>query len=67
MTMIERVSMAIAQCQGEKVEAVARAAIAAMREPTDEMKQKLRSDWGPWSTEDQAHWHDMIDAALEKK
>jgi len=74
MTMIERVARALAEVDNEiaaKDDDVgimwhewvpfARAAIAAMREPTETMRKLC---WFHGSLE---HWQAMIDAALEEK
>lgn len=72
MTMIERVARAIADHNGwdenelkeqwDDLIGQTRAAITAMREPTDEMKEKA------WPVTDYVkYWKTMIDAALEEK
>ena len=74
MTMIEHVARAATltqykQWDGLKPEiqqsylAIARAAIAAMREPTEEMKLSVGCD----DKHDIEFWQAMIDAALEEK
>jgi hypothetical protein len=65
--MIERVGRALAEeeCYAYDplpYDARARAAIAAMREPTDTMIDAVGSSWGP-QLED--NWHKMIDEALK--
>jgi len=72
--MIERVGLAI-QDEWQKsgmlvgshleTEAVARAAIAAMREPTQQMLLACRAERPPARTIED--WQAMIDAALEEK
>lgn len=76
MTMLEQVARAIAKDQhgtadavGELERQTARAAIAAMREPTDEMvaaADKLEKDLGPFGTPKNWRWQAMIDAALSE-
>lgn len=69
--LVERVARAIAACNTMGGEEVARAAIAAMREPTEVMKCAgvsrgggHHSDDGPGGTG--AIWSAMIDAALKE-
>jgi len=69
MSMIERVAAAIKEqmigtAHQAFYEKVARAAIAAMREPSEEMITACRSYHGHYAIE---HWQAMIDAALEGK
>ena len=51
--------------------AKARAAIEAMREPTDDMREAFHKDLGAWlnhAIEDDDHlWKAMIDAALKER
>jgi hypothetical protein len=69
MTMIERVARAIAEAQGDEpdgdkdFEREARAAIAAMREPTDRMLAAAN-----WSRDGAGHggYEAMIDAAKKQ-
>jgi hypothetical protein len=72
MTMIERVARAIKQREHQdgNYHDLARAAIAAMREPTEEMRNEgrnmaddVQSDIGGRSIEYHV-WQAMIDAAL---
>jgi len=69
MNMIERVARAIeattkyALSDYTDYSDMARAAIAAMREPTEEMLQCGCHDCGHQTT----YWQAMIDAALERK
>lgn len=68
--MIERVAVAIRKVNAETIgltyteltREMARAAIAAMREPTDAMAFAVDGDWGP-QLED--NWRKMIDEALK--
>jgi hypothetical protein len=68
-TMIERVGAALRDCEASFdgtipwLEHAARAAIAAMREPTDKMRAVNGANWGrrTWS-----EYQAMIDAALEE-
>ena len=72
MTMIEKVSLALRdmgncvcrECLGKRV----RAAIEAMREPTEVMENAGYAEWshgtGGFTSE---IWRAMIDAALEEK
>lgn len=72
--MVERVAKAIDRVSTamnphrtdqELLEAAARAAIEAMREPTDEMLASLKEDW--WDNETPLTvWQAMIDGALAK-
>ena len=66
MTMIERVAQALEDelPGGENYEALARAAIAALREPTEEMVLAAFPYTDPRIKE---IWQAMIDAALEGK
>jgi len=71
MTMIEKVARAIEKAElGNNWEAQARAAIEAMREPTEEMAQRGGAHLG-LSPRDRfsmkAAWKKMIDAALNEK
>jgi hypothetical protein len=66
-TMIERAARAIADAQDvsepfDNYEEMARAAIAAMREPTEAMLEA-----SPVSGPVSIIWQNMIDAALEEK
>lgn len=88
MTMIERVARALAKSDGAKFEhnpdvytALARAAIAEMREPTEGMVRTGSCNISPWwskamrdsadyaNTEKAAKssWSGMIDAALNEE
>ena len=72
LNMVERVARAIcAKTSGTDDDRqwsmfidAARAAIAAMREPTDGMRQRVAADWGhrTWG-----QYSEVIDAALEGK
>lgn len=73
MTMIEKVAAAIQEAElGNNWEAMARAAIEAMREPTDAM---TGAEGVGWARDGSAHidrdpreyWPLMIDAALAEK
>jgi hypothetical protein len=81
VSMIERVARAIATAElgpkGEMEEyfwekhrelflAQARAAIEAMREPTDAMIMATGDVGGPWDTGADADWYKMIDVALKE-
>ena len=63
-SIIERVADAIADADGQGEIATARAAIMAMREPTNEM---LKAFYGDVEIDKQLgqDWRDMIDAALK--
>ena len=66
MSMVDRVAQAIKEVEfGNNWETMARAAIAAMREPTKEMKNAWT---GPerWDQDALEIWHAMIDAALKE-
>ena len=70
--MIDRVAKAIndtmLQHGDYKPDELARAAIEAMREPTDEMYQGVCALDKMWRDSNSAEiWQAMIDAALEKK
>lgn len=57
--------MAANEINDEKAGIFARAAIAAMREPTDQMCEVGAETCGTWSLIREA-WQDMIDAALSE-
>lgn len=70
--MIERVGRALAAAEGHAYDPApynhkARAAIEAMREPTDLMGLGLPSDYKPGSHSAAQIWRTMIDAALTTK
>jgi hypothetical protein len=74
MNMIERVAVAINQAMllhdDYDPDLLARAAIAAMREPTESMRRKLWLYGNHPDKEfvmDGGMWREMIDAALEEK
>jgi len=74
MNMIERVALALNDAMikhGDyKPDELARAAIAAMREPTESMRRKLWLYGNHPDKEfvmDGGMWREMIDAALEEK
>jgi hypothetical protein len=80
MTMVEKVTQAIEaawiECENareagfDQPEVLARAAIAAMREPTDKMIDSVMvTAWGGMNNRDEIKrdWAKMIDAALGEK
>lgn len=64
MSMIEKVAKAIALRDTTDEFAMARAAIEAMREPTEAMIEFGFNQTGDGRENVKAAWHSMIDAAL---